>query len=68
MEYVKNIYTYTYIRITIFLYYWNNVMYTYVLELRLAPAAYCKSIPCFYNNIVFQYDFAIYLYTFMPHI
>ena len=56
MEYVKNIYTYTYIRITVFLYYWNNVMHTHVLELRLTIAAYCKSIPHFYNNIVFLYD------------
>ena len=31
--------------------------YTYVLELRLALAAYCTSIPSFYNNIVFLYDF-----------
>ena len=52
-----NIYTYTYIRIMIILYYWNNAMYTCVLELRLASAAYHKSIPCFYNNIVFLYDF-----------
>ena len=52
-----NIYTYTYIRIMIFLYYWNNVMYTCVIELRLALAAYCKSIPCFPNNILFLYDF-----------
>ena len=57
MEYVKYIYTHTYITIMIFLYYWNNVMYTCVLELRLALAAYCKSILCFYNNIVFLYDF-----------
>ena len=47
----------TYIRIMIILYYWNNIMHTPVLELRLAPAAYSKSIPCFYNNIVFLYDF-----------
>ena len=39
MEYVRNIYTYTHTRIMIFLYYWNNVMYTCVLELRLALAA-----------------------------
>ena len=32
-------------------------MYTGVLELRLAPAAYCTSIPCFYDNIVFLYAF-----------
>ena len=57
MEYVKNIYTYTYIRIMIFLYYLNNVMYTCVLELRLTSAAYCKSTLCLYNNIVFLYDF-----------
>ena len=61
MGYVKNIYiyiyTYTHTRIMIFLYYWNNVMYTCVLELRLAPAAYWKSIPCFYNYIVFLYHF-----------
>ena len=43
-------------------------MYTCVLELRLSPAAYCKSMPCFYNNIVFLYDFVCYLYTFMPYI
>ena len=52
-----NVYPYTYIRMTIILYYWNNVMHTCVLELRLALAAYCKSIPCFYNNIVFLNDF-----------
>ena len=40
----------------ILLYDRNNVMYTCVLELRLASAAYWKSIPCFYNNIVFLYD------------
>ena len=32
-------------------------MYRCVLELRLTPAAYRESIPCFYNNIVFLYDF-----------
>ena len=46
-----NIYTHTYIGIMIFLQYWNNVMYTCVLESRLAPAAYCKSILYFPNNI-----------------
>ena len=45
------------IGIMIFLSYWNNVMYTYVLELRFVSAAYCKSIPCFSNNISFLYDF-----------
>ena len=50
-----NIYTYTHIGIMIILCHWNNVMYTCVLELRLVPAAYCKSILCFYNNIVFLY-------------
>ena len=48
-----NIYSYTYIIIMIILYYWNNVMHTCVLELRLVTAAYRKSIPCFNNNIVF---------------
>ena len=39
-------------------------MYTYVLELRFVPAAYCKSIPCFSNNILFYmilYDICILL-------
>ena len=43
-------------------------MYTCVLELGLTPAAYCKSIPRFYNNIVFLYNFVRYLYTFTPYI
>ena len=63
-----NIYTYTHIIIMIFLYYWNNVMYTCVVELRFAPAAYCKSIQCFPNNILLLYNFVRYLYTFMSYI
>ena len=58
MEYVNNIYPYTYIRIMTF---YNtrtmSYIYIYLLELRLTPGAYCKSIPCFSNNIVFLYDF-----------
>ena len=34
-----------YIAIMIFSQFWNNVMYTYVLELRFVLAASCKSIP-----------------------
>ena len=33
-----------------------------VLELRLTPAAYRKSIPCFYNDIVFCM-ILVYFYT-----
>ena len=60
MEYVNNIYPCTHIRITTFyttriMSYIYIYMYTCILELRLTPAAYCRSIPCFYNNIV--YDF-----------
>ena len=58
MEYVNNIYSYTYIRIMTF--YITRIMsyiYTCLLELMLTLAAYCKSIPCFSNNIVFLYNF-----------
>ena len=58
MEYVNNLYPYTCIRITTF--YITRIMssiHTCLLELRLILAAYCKSIPCFSNNIVFLYDF-----------
>ena len=51
------LYAYTHTRITIFLFYWNNVMYICVLELRLVLAAYWKSIPCFHNNIAFLHHF-----------
>ena len=49
MEYVNNIYPCTCIRIMTF--YITRIMsdiYTCLLELRLTPAAYCKSIPCFF--------------------
>ena len=58
MEYVNNKYPCTRVRITIF--YITRIMsyiYTCLLELRLTPAAYCRSIPYFSNNIVFLYDF-----------
>ena len=58
MEYVNNIYPCTCIRIMTF--YIIRIMshiYTCHLELRLTPAAYCKGIPSFSNNIVFLYDF-----------
>ena len=58
MEYINNIYPCTHIRITTF--YITRIMsyiYTCLLELRLTLAAYCRSIPCFSNNIVFLYDF-----------
>ena len=57
MEYVNDIYPYTYIRIKTF--YITRIMslYTCLLELRLIPAAYYKRIPCFSNNIVFLYNF-----------
>ena len=46
MEYVNNIYPYTYIRITKF-----------YIRIMSTPAAYYKSIPGLSNNIVFLYDF-----------
>ena len=58
MEYVNDIYPCTCIRIMIF--YITRIMsyiYTCLLELGLILAAYCKSRPCFSNNIVFLYDF-----------
>ena len=56
MEYVDNIYPCTCIKIMTF--YTTRIMsyiYTCILELRLTSAAYCTSILCFSNNIV--YDF-----------
>ena len=58
MEYVNDIYPCTCIRIATF--YITRIMsyiYTRLLELRLTLAAYCKSIPCFSNNIAFLYNF-----------
>ena len=58
MEYVNNKYPCTRVRIMTF--YITRIMsyiYTCLLELRLTPAAYCRSIPCFSNNVVFLYDF-----------
>ena len=55
MEYVNNINIYTHTCIRIMPFY--NVIYTCLLELRLTLATYCESLPCFYNNIVFLYDF-----------
>ena len=59
-----NIYTYTHIGIMLILCHWNNVMYTCVLELGLALAAYCKSIPVFIIILYFYmifYDICILL-------
>ena len=56
MECVNNTYSCTHIRIMTF--YTTRIMsyiYTCILEFRLTPAAYCRSTPCFSNNIV--YDF-----------
>ena len=58
MEYVNNIHPCTCIRIMTF--YITRIMSyieTCLLELRLTLAAYCKSMPCFSNNIVFLYNF-----------
>ena len=46
-------------------------MYTYVLDLRFLPAAYCQSIPCFSNDISSLYDFCmtfVYFYTIYKRI
>ena len=58
MEYANDIYPCTCIRIMTF--YITRIMsyiYTCLLELRIIPAAYCKSIPCFSNKFVFLYNF-----------
>ena len=43
-------------------------MYTGVLELTLAPATYCKSILCFYNNILYFYTILYDICIVLRHI
>ena len=65
MEYVKHIYIYIYLCWNNDIY-WNNVMYTNVLELRFLPAASCKAYCVFL--IIFHFYMILYICILLCHI
>ena len=62
MDYIGHIYLH-----------WNNVMFiTYIylcIRFKILLAAFCTSIPCFYNDILSLYEFCMtFVYYFISYI